>query len=191
MKRALAIFIVALFFAACQAHEVTKVGNPNLDETQDVTQIGSPTTLPGGSEEVTQIGSPTTTPGTTEAALATKALLQKVAKWEGGPFSSFFNVADMRVTITSSDPNYPSTESFFKITDDGSVETELTSGGYRLTGVPDEEDSGLKIVESNGNTLVSLVKATTPSPETMKNAKDTSPTEQLKKYKNLPKPQSN
>lgn len=201
MKRIFVLFVIALFFAACPAqHEVTQVGNPNLDETQDVTQITNPPGPLTETEGLTQVGSPTTLPGgggeglggagggsETEAALVTKALLVQFPKWAGTNFDVMFNVSDMKAIINSSIPECSSIMASFKINEDGSVET--IEPGCQVKGRPDEVNSDLKVIGSDGTTLATLAKVTMDTPKMMKNAKDAAPAKQFmdKKYQNWPK----
>ena len=56
MKPLLTILAVVLLFVACQANETTKIGNPNLGESEDVTTVRnppSPDTLTGSKFNVT------------------------------------------------------------------------------------------------------------------------------------------
>jgi hypothetical protein len=183
MKKIFALCVVALFFAACPAqHEVTQIGNPNLDETQDVTQVtnppgpltetedvtqvGSPTTRPGGTEEVTQIGSPTTHPdGGGEVVSGGEWTKPKfgdvVAKF---PWWSSLNckvvfTEDRRVEIIT--PGCMSLASPYKVREDGStIESEPDrKSGCRIKGSIDEEtgEARIDVVRSDGTVICSMM----------------------------------
>lgn len=169
MKRSLVLFVVALFFAACPAqHEVTQVGNPNLDETQDVTQITNP---PGPLTEttkgVTQVGSPTTLPGGEEGEIKavqdTKANLGPLSNWASLGFSAMIDGSNWTALIDSSVQGCVISKAVFPINfnDDGSIETQPDPNtGCKIKGKPDEEGGGLILVGSDGKTVVTLNKVT-------------------------------
>ncbi len=208
MKKIFVLFVVAMFFAACPASEVTKVGNPNLDETQDVTQITNPPGPLTETEGVTQIGNPNTTPsggeglgggeaGEIKAVQDTKANLGPLSNWASLGFSAMIDGSNWTAFIDSSVQGCVISKGVFpiKFNDDGSIETQPDPNtGCKIKGKPDEEGGGLMLVGSDEKTVVTLNKVTMASPEMMKNAKDASPAKKFidPKFKDLiPKTPSN